>query len=60
MTDHMQIPAQQRKENRFFIEKKVGGAIVNIEPMAFHRLSPGQETRGVFFLPIRLYDHLRE
>ena len=35
-------------------EEEVGRTIVNQESLAFHRLSPCQERRGVFLLPIGL------
>ena len=55
METHVQVNAQQGKENAFTErEKEAGWAKVNKEYMAFHSLSPCQERKGVFPLPIGL------
>ena len=59
MASNMQVPCTQGKETLYREEKEVGRAIVNKEIMAFYWLSPWQERRWVFLLPVGLCYHCR-
>ena len=59
MASNMQVPCTQGKETLYREEKEVGRAIVNKEIMAFYWLSPWQERRWVFLLPVGLCYHHR-
>ena len=59
MVGHMQVPPLQRKETALMEGKrKLGGAVINKESVAFHWLIWCQERR-VFLLPFGLCYHCR-
>lgn len=59
IVSHIHATTWQGKENSCRGEKELGWAIINKESMALHWLSSCQEGKGVFFLPVGLYDHFR-
>ena len=50
----MKVTEELGKVNSYTEGKEVGRVAVSRESMAFHWLSPCQERRGVFLLPVGL------
>ena len=50
----MNVTEELGKVNSYTEGKEVGRVAVSRESMAFHWLSPCQERRGVFLLPVGL------
>ena len=58
MVSHLLSPRKAREGEHFYREEtEVGRVTVNIESMAFPWLSPCQERREVFLLPVGLCYH---